>query len=289
MTTTTTSSSSASANGVSRLSADDVWVPKRVGFRQKYMTRGNLMGFITPIIALSIWEVVARMMHTVYIPPVSQIFATFFHEWFSPTFHTEAVPSLYRMACGYCWASVVGITIGIAIGAYKPVWKLLDPVLQFLRATPPTAIIPVGILLIGIGDQMKIIVIAFGAMWPILLNSCDGARLVPFERLDTARIFGLGRLETLIRVILPSATPMIAAGMRTGLSISLILIVVSEMIGSTDGLGYYILQAQRTFAIPEMYGGIVLLAILGYSLNMIFLQIEQRVLSWHYGATARPV
>lgn len=287
--TTTTTKVAHSNNGVSRLSADDVYVPKKKSFREKFMTRGNLTGFVTPVIALLLWEAIARAMHTVYIPPVSQIFATFFHEWFSPTFGQQAVPSLWRMANGYLWASIVGISIGVLIGSYRPAWKLLDPVLQFLRATPPTAIIPVGILLIGIGDQMKIVVIAFGAMWPILLNSCDGARLVPFERLDTARIFGLNKFETLIRVIVPSATPMIAAGMRTGLSISLILIVVSEMIGSTDGLGYYILQAQRTFAIPEMYGGIVFLAILGYTLNMLFLQVEQRVLGWHYGATTRPV
>jgi ABC-type nitrate/sulfonate/bicarbonate transport system permease component len=286
---TTTTGTTPTENTVAKLSADDVWVPKKVGFAKKYLTRGNLASIITPILALTIWEVVARAVHTVYIPPVSQIFITFFHEWFSPTFKAQAVPSLWRMANGYIWASLVGISIGVLIGSYKPIWKLLDPVLQFLRATPPTAIIPVGILLIGIGDQMKIVVIAFGAMWPILLNAADGARLVPFERLDTAKIFGLSKFETLTRVIVPSATPMIAAGMRTGLSISLILIVVSEMIGSTDGLGYYILQAQRTFAIPEMYGGIVLLAILGYSLNMLFLQLEQKVLGWHYGATTRPV
>ena len=146
-----------------------------------------------------------------------------------------------------------------------------------------------GILLIGIGDQMKMVVIAFGSMWPILINSADGARLVPTERLDTARIFGLNRLQVLLRVIVPSAAPMIAAGMRTGLSIAFIMIVVSEMIGSTDGLGYYILSAQRTFAIPEMYGGIVLLAILGYLLNVGFVWVEHRVLAWHYGQTARPV
>ena len=103
------------------------------------------------------------------------------------------------------------------------------------------------------------------------------------------KIFGLTPFETLMRVILPSATPMIAAGMRTGLSIAFIMIVVSEMIGSTDGLGYYILQAQRTFAIPEMYGGILLLAILGYLLNTGFVWAEHKVLAWHYGQTARPV
>ena len=106
---------------------------------------------------------------------------------------------------------------------------------------------------------------------------------MPTERLDTARIFGLNAFETLMRVIVPSAAPMIAAGMRTGLSIAFIMIVVSEMIGSTDGLGYYILQEQRTFAIPEMYAGIGLLAILGYLLNVAFVAIERNVLAWHYG------
>ena len=97
---------------------------------------------------------------------------------------------------------------------------------------------------------MKMVVICFGSMWPILINTADGARLVPTERLETARIFGLNQFETVLRVIVPSATPMIAAGMRTGLAIAFIMIVVSEMIGSTDGLGYYILQAQRTFRHP---------------------------------------
>jgi ABC-type nitrate/sulfonate/bicarbonate transport system permease component len=255
----------------------------------KIFNRGNAAGILTVVLGLAAWEIIARIMHTVYIPPVSTIMLTFVHEWFSPTFGQQAVPSLYRMVSGYCYATVLGITIGIVIGTFKPVFRLVDPVLQYLRATPPTAIIPVGILLIGIGDAMKIVVITFGSMWPILINSADGARLVSNERLDTARIFGLNKFETLLRVIIPSATPMIAAGMRTGLSIAFIMIVVSEMIGSTDGLGYYILQAQRTFAIPEMYGGIVLLAFLGYGLNTLFVQVERRVLAWHYGQTARPV
>jgi ABC-type nitrate/sulfonate/bicarbonate transport system permease component len=256
---------------------------------KRIFNRGNLSAITTVVVLLVAWEVIARIMKSVYVPPVSTIAVTFVHEWFSPTFGQQAIPSLYRMVVGYFFASVIGITIGIVIGSSKAIYRLLDPVLQFLRAIPPTAIIPVGILLIGIGDQMKMVVIAFGSMWPILINSADGARLVPTERLDTARIFGLNSVETLLRVIVPSATPMIAAGMRTGLSIAFIMIVVSEMIGSTDGLGYYILSAQRTFAIPEMYGGIVLLAILGYLLNTGFVWAEHRVLAWHYGQTARPV
>jgi ABC-type nitrate/sulfonate/bicarbonate transport system permease component len=255
----------------------------------KVFNRGNYSAIATVVVLLVLWEVIARALKSVYIPPISVIAVTFVHEWFSPTFAQQAIPSLYRMIVGYFFASLIGITIGIVIGTFKRMYELLDPVLQFLRAIPPTAIIPVGILLIGIGDQMKMVVIAFGSMWPILINAADGARMVPAQRLDTARIFGLTPFETLWRVIIPSATPMIAAGMRTGLSIAFIMIVVSEMIGSTDGLGYYILSAQRTFAIPEMYGGIALLAILGYLLNTGFVWAEHRVLAWHYGQTAKPV
>jgi ABC-type nitrate/sulfonate/bicarbonate transport system permease component len=249
----------------------------------------NLLGAAVVLLVLGAWEVLARAKASIYLPPVSTIAVTFVHEWFSAQFREHALPSLMRMISGYCIAAVLGVAVGVLIGAYRPLFRLLDPFLQFLRAIPPSAIIPVGILLIGIGDAMKIVVIAFGAFWPILVNAADGARNVPGERLDTARIFGVSPTDQLLSVTFPSALPGIFAGLRTGLSIAFIMIVVSEMIGSTNGLGYYILQAQRTFAIPEMYGGIVLLAILGYTLNAGFLALEHRVLAWHHGQSARPV
>ncbi len=248
----------------------------------------NALGIGVVVLLLLAWEGVARVKQSVYVPPPSQVAVTFFHEWLTgPQFRDQAIPSLERMVVGYLCASALGIIVGVSIGAFRPLYRTVDPFLQFLRAIPPTAIIPVGILLIGIGDTMKILVITFGAFWPILVNAADGARGVIRERLDSARIFGMTPFETLVGVTLPSALPGIFAGLRTGLSIAFIMIVVSEMIGSTNGLGYYILQAQRTFAIPEMYGGIVLLAILGYCLNAGFLAIEKRVLAWHHGQTAR--
>ncbi|MBV8644978.1 MAG: ABC transporter permease [Candidatus Eremiobacteraeota bacterium] len=248
----------------------------------------NGLGVAVVVVLLALWELVARARSNIYLPPPSTILATFAHEWFSAQFRDQALPSLYRMAAGYAAASAIGIVLGVLIGAYRQLFRLLDPFLQFLRAIPPSAIIPVGILLIGIGDAMKIVVICFGALWPILVNAADGARNVPRERLDTARNFGVGAFDQLVSVTFPSALPGIFAGLRTGLSIAFIMIVVSEMIGSTNGLGYYILQSQRTFAIPEMYGGIVLLAILGYGFNAAFLALEHRVLGWHHGQAARP-
>lgn len=245
--------------------------------------RDNAIGFVVLALVLVAWELFARQAQSFYLPPFTTIAATFYQDWFSPLFLEQAVPSLKRMFVGYLLASALGVTIGVLIGSYRGLFETLDPFFEFLRAIPPPIIIPVGLLLLGIGDTMKILVIAFGVFWPVLLNSADGARSVSQERLDTAKNFGLGRLETVRRVVFPSALPMIFTGLRVGLALALIMVVVSEMIGSTNGLGYYILDAQRTFAVPQMFGGIFLLGILGYLLNSLFLLLEARVLSWHYG------
>lgn len=246
------------------------------------------LGVLTIVVLLAAWQLVATVRPNPYMPSLVATVTTFVHEWLSLQFGTQAVPSLLRMFAGYVVGATTAIVIGIAIGASRPLYRTVDPLLQFFRAIPPTAIIPVGILLIGIGDTMKVLVIAFGAFWPVLVNTADGARGIPRERLDSARIFGTTPLDTLVRVTFPSALPSIFAGLRTALSIAFIMIVVSEMIGSTNGLGYYILQAQRTFAIPEMYSGTLLLAGLGYLLNACFSALEHRVLAWHHGQSARP-
>lgn len=250
--------------------------------------RSNWSGVLVLMLALIMWELVARQAQSFYFPPISTIFAAFYRDWFSPLFLEHAIPSLERMFIGYLIAAVLGIVVGVLTGSFESLFETLDPFFEFMRALPPPVIIPVGILLLGIGDTMQILVIIFGVFWPILLNSAEGARSVSQERLDTAANFGLGRLETILRVIFPSALPMVFTGLRVGVSLALVLMVISEMLGSTNGLGYYILDAQRTFNVPQMFGGILLLGILGYVLNSIFLLLEGRILSWHHGQTGQP-
>lgn len=251
--------------------------------------RSNLLGFGVLLGALVLWELVARLLQSFYFPPFSTALAHLFGILTDPEFlRKEALPSLYRMFIGYGVAAVLGIVIGVLTGSFRQLFRTLDPFFEFFRAIPPPIIIPVGILLLGIGDAMKIMVIAFGTFWPVLLNSNDGARSVSQERLDTAAIFGLRKAQAIVRVVVPSAMPNIFAGLRIGLSLSLIMMVISEMIGSTNGIGYFILDAQKTFRVPDMFAGIALLGVLGYLLNTGFMALENKVLAWHHGQTGTP-
>jgi len=139
-------------------------------------------------------------------------------------------------------------------------------------------------VILGLGDAMRIAVIAFGVCFPVLVNAAEGVRAVSPEARDTAAMLQVRPVERLYRLYLPAALPSIVAGLRVALSIGLALVVISEFVGAQDGLGRYILFQQRQFNVPEMYGGIFFLGLLGYVLNQAFLVAERRALAWHYGA-----
>jgi ABC-type nitrate/sulfonate/bicarbonate transport system permease component len=172
------------------------------------------------------------------------------------------------------------------LGRWRRARIAATPIVEFLRAVPPPALLPFAILVMGVGNSMKIFIIAVVCVWPVLLNTIDGASGIDLTLEDTTRAYSIDRRDRLLRVVLPAAAPQIFAGIRLAVSLALILMVISEMVASTNGIGYFILQSQRTFAISEMWSGILLLGILGYLLNMAFVMIERRVLRWHRGAHA---
>jgi ABC-type nitrate/sulfonate/bicarbonate transport system permease component len=152
---------------------------------------------------------------------------------------------------------------------------------------PPPVVIPVALLFFGLGDEMKIFVIFFSCAWPILLNTLDGVHNLDWVLLNTARTFGLPRHKIIWQVILPACSPQIMTGLRVSLPIMLILVVISEMVGSTDGIGYFVLDSQRRFKVAQMYAGMLALAILGYSLNQLFNLLHRWLLFWHWGMLQR--
>jgi ABC-type nitrate/sulfonate/bicarbonate transport system permease component len=247
---------------------------------------GTGLEVTVPLLLLVAWGVASARSETYYFPPLTDILSTFADTWVFERVGSDVVPSLVRMGLGFGIAVVVAISAGLLLGMSRRSRIATAPIVEFLRAIPPPALLPFAILVIGVGNSMKVFIIAFVCIWPILLNTIAGVTGVDPTLRETTRVYGISRRDRVWRVMLPAASPQIFAGMRTSLSLALILMVISEMVASTNGIGYFVLQSQRTFAIPEMWSGILLLGILGYTLNAAFVLIERRVLRWHRGARA---
>jgi ABC-type nitrate/sulfonate/bicarbonate transport system permease component len=244
---------------------------------------------LVPVLAVAVWWWTSSASTSPYFPPLADVLQAFRSTWLFSHVPTDVVPSLARMAAGYSISVVAGISLGMLLGMAPLAARALGPPLELVRAVPPPALIPVAILVFGIQNEMKVFVIVVGCIWPILLNTIDGVRGVEPTLLDVARSYGLTRAQRWGRIVLPAALPQVFSGLRSGLSIALILMVISEMVASTNGIGYFVLDAQRTFAIAGMWSGIILLGLLGYTLNGILVLVERRVLRWHRGYRASAI
>ncbi len=245
---------------------------------------GFLLELALPAALLTGYGLWAHRAGSLYFPPLDEIFRHFRELWLFDRVGSDLLPSLARMLSGYAASVVLGVGLGLLLGMSRPLRVAAEPVVEFLRALPAPALIPFSLLMFGAGNTSKVFVIVLGALWPVLLNTIDGVRGVDPQALDMARAHRIPRRARIARIILPGAGPRIFAGMRTSLAIAIILMVVSEMVASSNGLGYFVLEQQRSFAIPEMWTGIVLLGVLGFALNWAFLRVERRVLRWHRGA-----
>lgn len=236
-----------------------------------------------PLILLGAWWAGSAGSDSLYFPSLETILATLREDWIGPAFMVHLVPSVVKFLIGFVLAAVLGVAFGLLIGMYPLLRSAVDPILQFLRSLPPPVLLPIGLLLFGIGPVMNVSIIVAGAIWPTLLNTIDGVRSLDPQQADMARSYKLTRSQRIRHVILPNAGPQIFAGLRTTLQMSIILIVVSEMIASTNGIGFYVLNSQQSFAVPQTWAGTFVLGILGYLANLIFIRIEGRVLQWQTG------
>jgi ABC-type nitrate/sulfonate/bicarbonate transport system permease component len=237
-----------------------------------------------PLVILAGWQLWTATAHSPKFPRPSTILVEFQHLWLFSQFGTHVVPSLERIALGFGIATVVGIGLGIPIGlsAWARAWTM--PHIEYWRAMPPPALLPISIVLLkSIGNLQKVSFIAFFCLFPILLNTIDGIRGIDPTMMETARSYNVPRRETIRRVVLPAASPQIAAGMRTSLSLAVIVMVISEYFSSTSGVGYVLLISKNTFQLGPMWAAIVLIGLLGYGLNLLFILCERRVLAWHRG------
>jgi ABC-type nitrate/sulfonate/bicarbonate transport system permease component len=240
---------------------------------------------VSALIVALIW-VYTNGASSYYFPPLGDVLTAFLDTWVFERFREDVVPSVLRLGAGYAIAAFAGIALGVLLGQRPTLRRMASPIIEFMRAIPAPALIPFAILVLGVEDDAKIFLIAIVCIFPVLLNTIDGVAGVEPTLLDTTTVYRIGAVDRLRYVVLPAAAPQIFAGLRTSLSLSLILMVISEMVASANGIGYFILQAQRSFAITEMWSGILLLGLLGYLFNFVFTLVERRVLAWHHGARA---
>ncbi|GGM91777.1 nitrate ABC transporter permease [Thermopolyspora flexuosa] len=247
------------------------------------LAKRAVVALALPVVLVAIWWVATANSTSIFWPPLSRIVGVFGETWFTGRFTADVLPSLARLFVGYLAALALGVAMGVAIGSFRVLRGLVEPVLEFFRAIPPPVLVPILMLFAGIGNEMKVLVIVSGCLWPVLLNTVEGVRGLDEVLRDTARCYRLGPRARLLRLILPGASPQIAAGARQALSIGIILMVISEMFAASNGVGFTIIQFQRSFAIPQMWTGIIVLGLIGIALSVIFRMVERRLLSWYIG------
>ena len=237
-----------------------------------------------PIALVLAWEAWARSADSRFWPPPSTILSQFRDLWLFAQFRSDVVPSLMRILLGFGIGSAVGIALGVPLGLSLWARKFAMPHVEYWRAMPPPALLPISVILLhSIGNLQKVSFIAFFCIFPVLLNTIDGVRGLDPTLVDTARAYGIPVHARIRRIVLPAAFPQISAGMRTSLSLAVIIMVVAEYFSSTSGVGYVLLISKNTFQLGPMWAAILLIGVIGYVLNLAYLLAERRLLAWHRG------
>lgn len=231
---------------------------------------------------VALWQVIADagLVSKVFLPSPARTFAALVAGLSSSTLASATLSTIIRMIEGWLIASVVGISIGALIGTSDRARAYLAPMLEMLRPLPASALIPVFIAIFGLSESMILGVVAFGALWPMLLATIHGVTSVEPTLYEVARALRIRRMSVVFKISLPNAVPDILAGLRVGLTIALILAVVGEMLTSRSGLGSWLLQAARSFRAPDLFAGVVILGAIGFAgaagLNLLEARLLRR-------------
>jgi ABC-type nitrate/sulfonate/bicarbonate transport system permease component len=241
---------------------------------------------LTRILAIVIfvlsWEILARsgFVSTLFLPPPSAVARTGWHLLLNGSLFGNVSASLARVLAGFFLATLLAIPLGIIAGMSTTIFNSIDPIIELFRPIPVLALLPLAILWFGIGEASKIFIITYAAFFPIFINTLAGVRYSDPILIQVASTLGASRLQIFYRVVLMSALPSLAVGIRLGLGFAFLALVAAELIASTRGLGYLIMDARLTFQTDVSMVGIVSLGVLGYAMNAILVRIERWALAW---------
>ncbi|MFC8454975.1 ABC transporter permease [Kitasatospora sp. NPDC057223] len=231
---------------------------------------------------LLLWELAPRfeLVDRTFLPPFSEVVDAWYGLLQNGQLADNTVASLTRSLSGFGLAVVIGVPLGLLIGWYRPVANLLSPLLELFRNTAALALLPVFVLILGIGETSKISIVLYACLWPILLNTISAVRSVDPTLIRLARSLDLSAPRLFQKVILPASVPVIFTGVRLAGAVSILVLVAAEMVGAKAGLGYLINASQFNFAIPQMYAGIVTISVIGLVFNQLLVALERRFTAW---------
>lgn len=265
---------------------DEKWQEQPSAYRNKtplFLSFKKLLKKTTILILFFVlWEIAPKLglVDRAFFPAFSEVVYTWWQLVISGELLTHFQASITRSLVGFSLALIIAIPLGLLIGWYPLTRDLLNPLLELFRNTAPLALLPVFILLLGIGEISKISIILFACTWPILLNTISAVKNVDPLLIKSARSMNISSFKLFYKVILPASVPTIFTGIRMAGTSAILVLIAAEMVGAKEGLGYYITYAQYNFLIPEMYAGILTISVLGLIINQVLLLLEKRFSRW---------
>lgn len=240
------------------------------------------------IVALALlWELAPRLGLTdpTFLPPLSEVLAAGWTLALNGQLWEHTSISLARSLGGLLLAIVFAIPLGLAIGWYRRLGNTLNPLIELLRNTAPLALLPVFLLLLGIGEVSKVSIVVYSCAWPLLLNTISAVRQVDPLLVKSARTMGVTPRQLFLKVILPASVPTMFVGIRLAAASAMLVLIAAEMVGAKAGLGYLIIYAQFSFLIADMYFGIIAITAIGVTLNFALQALERHFTAWKPAST----
>ena len=244
--------------------------------------RDRILSIASPLGLLLAWELAAQtgLIDVRFFPAPSDIIVKLIEMARSGELTENVLISLQRIVLGFLLGGVPAIVIGIAMGIWRPVRALVDPLIVATYPIPKSSLLPLILLIFGLGEMSKVVMVAIGVFYPMAINATAGVLQINQIYLDVGKSFKASPWDTFRTIALPGALPFIMTGVKLGAGLALILIAIAEMVGAKSGIGYMIWSAWETFAVAKMYVGLFVIALIGFAISLMLNEIERRVIRW---------
>ncbi|KIL35516.1 taurine ABC transporter permease [Cohnella kolymensis] len=236
----------------------------------------------SPLFLLGLWEILARsgMIDSRFFPPPTTIVQTFWDLALSGELLPHVGISLTRIFMGFAAGTIPGVLLGLLMGMYRPLKSFFSPLLMALMPIPTLALMPLILILFGIGEVSKVVTIAGSVFFPVVINTAVGVANIDRSYVDVAKNYGAGPGQFFFRIALPGALPVMMEGIQMGQAIALLTIVAAEMIGADSGIGYLIWSSYKVFNFKPMYVGLILISFFGYLFSILLRWLQQKLVPW---------